>query len=178
MPRTLGYHVVKSGYGLWLPGDERGHWSDSWDTELGYIEPHMLHPGNPVRKRMAEERMTHPPVRLTSATIAAVAKALETCVERSQGGLSLVAGSIEATHMHLLIPYSGRDIHKTAKWIADQTTKAVHKHTPHKGPVWCKGKWCTYVFEREYWHNIRQYIERHNVRRGLSAVPYPFITPL
>jgi hypothetical protein len=27
MPNTIGYHIVKTGYGLWLPGDERGSWS-------------------------------------------------------------------------------------------------------------------------------------------------------
>ena len=31
----------------------------------------------------------------------------------------------------------------TAKWLADQTTKAIHGRTPHTGPVWCKGKWCS-----------------------------------
>ena len=56
MLRTIGFHIVISGYGLWLPGDERGHWSDAWDEELGFVEPHTLHAGDPVRKRMAEER--------------------------------------------------------------------------------------------------------------------------
>ena len=33
MPNTLGFHYVKSGYGLWLPGDDRGHWSEAWGRE-------------------------------------------------------------------------------------------------------------------------------------------------
>lgn len=174
MPQTIGYHLVKSCYGLWLPGDERGHWSDKWDEELGFIEPHMLHPGDPVRKRMAEERMKYPPVHMTPVMVSAVADALKQCVNRSHGGLRIVAATIEPTHMHLLIPYSGRDIHKTAKWIADQTTKAV-RETTHLHPLWCKGKWCSFVFDRSYWRNIKAYIERHNHRRGLSGAPYPFI---
>ena len=60
-------HVVISGYGLWLPGDGRGHWSEAWDDELGFIEPHTLHAGDPVRLRMAEERRKHTPVRLDEA---------------------------------------------------------------------------------------------------------------
>jgi hypothetical protein len=64
MRRTLGYHIVISGYGLWLPGDERGHWSEAWDEGLGFIEPHTLHAGDPVRLRMAEERRKHPVVKL------------------------------------------------------------------------------------------------------------------
>jgi hypothetical protein len=67
MGNTIGYHFVKSAYGLWLPGDERGSWSDAWDDQIGYCEPHTLHDGDPVRLRMAEERLKHPPVRFTRA---------------------------------------------------------------------------------------------------------------
>ena len=167
--------LVKSGYGLWLPGDDRGSWSEAWDREIGFVEPHMLHPGNPVRRRMAEERMKHPPVHLTEAMQQLVAAAIGECVNRSDGGLTITAASIESTHMHLLLPYSGRDIHKTAKWLADQTTKAVHRGMDRHGPVWCKGKWCSYVFEQSHLESTLQYIQRHNTRLGRPARPYPFL---
>jgi hypothetical protein len=175
MAKTLGYHYVKSAYGLWLPGDERGSWSAAWDDEIGFIEPHTLHPGDPARLRMAEERMLHPPVRLTDAMLAAVAEAIAQCVAKSAVGLAVAAASLDSTPMHLLIPYSGRDIEVTAKWLADQTTKAVHRRTSHAGPVWCKGKWCSFVFEPGHWDNAREYIERHNVERGRGQRPYTFV---
>ena len=105
-------------------------------------------------------------------------RAIGECVAKSNGGLAIAAMSIEPTHMHLLIPYNGRDIDVTAKWIADQTTKAVHRATAHDGPVWSKGKWRSFVFDAAYWANIGAYIHRHNERRGLPADPYPFITPI
>ena len=175
MANTLGYHYVKSCYGLWLPGDDRGSWSEAWDEEIGFIEPHTLHPGDPVRHRMAEERMKHPKVRLSSEMIDAVVTAIAECIANSAGGLTIVAAAIESTHIHALIPYSGRDIGKTAKWLADQTTKAVHAKTTHSGPVWCKGKWCSYVFDQSHWNSAIQYIERHNIRHGRTARPYPFL---
>ncbi len=171
--RTIGYHVVKSGYGLWLPGDERGSWSDAWDDMIGYVQPHTLHEGDPARTRMARERMQHDPVTLNEIMINTVISAIGTCAEQSQW--SIAAASIEATHTHLLISYSGRDIHTTVKWIADQTTKAVHRETQHQGPVWAKGKWCSYVFDESQWRNTIHYIQRHNVRRGLDARPYGFV---
>ena len=176
MSRTLGYHLVKSTYGQWLPGDERGHWSDAWDEKIGFVQPHMLHEGDPVRRRMAVERMKRPAVWMSDAMKAVVADAIEQCAAMSAGGLTIATATIEATHFHLLIPYSGRDIHKTAKWLADQTTKAVHRGTDHKGPVWCKGKWCTFVFDESHWQNVVEYIERHNVRRGLGRRPFSFVT--
>ena len=85
--------------------------------------------------------------------------------------------AIEPTHMHLLIPYSGRDIDVTMKWIAGQTIKSVHRATQQARPVWSKGKWRSFVFDVPYCANIGAYIRRHNERRGLPADPYGLITP-
>ena len=173
MPRTLGYHYVKSGYGLWLPGDFRGHWSEAWDQQIGYIEPHMLHAGDPVRLRMAEERMKHPPVRLTPQMIEVVAATIGQCARHSPWRVAALA--VQPTHLHLLLTYSPLDINRTCIWLAQQTTKAIHQQTDHQGPVWCKGHWCTFLFERAHWNNSVAYIERNNLRYGLPARPYAFI---
>ena len=175
MTRTLGYHLVKSAYGQWLPGDDRGSWSEAWDRMIGFIEPHKLHLGDPVRRRMAEERMKYPPVLLNTAMLEAVTDAIAECIETSESGLAIAAAAIESTHFHLLIPYSGRDIEKTTKWIADRTTKAVHGKTTHQTTVWCKGKWCAFVFEQDCWDNTMEYIEKHNLRRERGRKPYSFI---
>jgi REP element-mobilizing transposase RayT len=176
MPNTIGYHLVKSAYGLWLPGDDRGSWSESWDDQIGFIEHHNLNPADPVRLRMAQERMQHPPVAFTAAMIDAIANSIADCVARSNGGLTISAFAIEPTHMHIAIPYSGRDIDRTAKWLADRTTKSIHQQTNHTGPVWCKGKWCSFVFDDAYWQRIIDYIQTHNTRHGYHANPYPFIS--
>ena len=158
MARTLGYHYVKSAYGLWLPGDDRGSWSPAWDEEIGFVEPHTLHPGDPVRLRMAEERMKQPPVRLTEAMIAAVAGALAQCVAKSGGGLAVAAATIEPTHVHFLIPYSGRDIDITVKWLADQTTRPSITR-PARGPSVVQGQLVLVrLLDADRWDNVREYI--------------------
>jgi hypothetical protein len=173
MGRTIGYHIVISGYGLWLPGDERGHWSDTWDEELGLIEPHTLHSGDPVRKRMAEERQKHPPVRLDTSMQIVVANTIGRC--QGESDWQIAAASIEATHTHLLLTYTERDIDNTVKWLKDQMSKAIHRQTQHVGPVWCKGRWRSFIFDATIWCNTRRYIERHNERRGGGPRPYAFI---
>ncbi len=174
MHATIGYHFVKSTHGTSLPGDERGHWSETWDEQIGYIEPHMLHTGDPMRLRMARERMKHPEVRLTPQMIQVVVNTIAQCVEESPW--SIIAGSIERTHMHLLITYTTRDIHKSMKWFAQEMTKAIHGLTPHEGPVWSEGKWLQFIFDESHWRNTITYIERHNIRRGLDPRPYSFLT--
>ncbi len=166
----LGYHLVKSTYGMWLPGDDRGSWSSRWDQEIGYTEPHMLHPGDPVRLRMAQERMLHRPVVLDHLMSAAIERAIGQCAAASRWKVS--AGTIEPTHIHLLLTPGTDDIDKTCKWLAQQMTKAVHEETEHRGPVWAEGKWCTRIWVESAWHNVRKYIERHNVRKGLGVRPF------
>jgi REP element-mobilizing transposase RayT len=166
MSRTLGFHIVISGFGLWLPGDERGHWSEAWDDELGLIEPRTLHSGDPVRKRMAEERMTHAPVRLDAALRDVVAATLARCEAESHWRIA--AASVEATHTHLLLTYSPRDIDLTVKWLKDRFTKAIHRETPHTGPVWCKGRWRSFVYDEDVWRHTQRYIDRHSGRIHLA----------
>ena len=173
MANTLGYHLVKSTYGQWLPGDGRGSWSAAWDDQIGFYEPHHLHPGDPVRQRMAAERMRHPAVRLGDDALRVVADTIAECAAESTW--LVAACSIEPTHMHLQLTYSGRDIYATAKWLAQKITRAVHERTAHEGPVWCRGRWIGFIYDRATWGNTRRYIERHNERRGLGPRPHPFI---
>jgi hypothetical protein len=119
MGQTIGYHIVISGYGLWLPGDERGHWSEAWDAELGYIEPHTLHAGDAMRRRMAQERQKFPPTKLTACMQAIVTETLERCETESEWTFHAVA--IEATHAHLLMTRTRRDVDNVVKWLTDQT---------------------------------------------------------
>ena len=83
MGRTLGHHRVKSGYGQWLTGDSRGHWSEACDEQIGFVEPHMLHEGDPIRLRMAEERMKYAPVRWTNEINRVLADVIDHCQSNS-----------------------------------------------------------------------------------------------
>lgn len=163
MAQTIGYHIVISGYGLWLRGDERGHWSEAWDAEFGFVEPHILHVGDAVRRRMAQERQKFPPAKFTPRMREVLAATLERCEADSDSSFATTA--IEATHAHLLVTRTDRDIDNVVKWLKDQTTKAIHRQTPHQRPLWCKGRWRSFIFDERIWQNTKRYIERHNERR-------------
>jgi len=122
--------------------------------------------------------MKHSAVKLTEEMSAIVVDAITDCVEKSNGGLVIMAAAIEPTHMHLLLANTGRDIDVTAKWLADQTTKAVHRRTSHRGPVWTKNKWCDHIDNQEHWENAIVYIDDHNMRAGRGSRPYPFLAPI
>jgi hypothetical protein len=167
MPSTIGYHYVRSAYGLWLPGDDRGNWSEAWDELIGFTEPHTLHAGDPVRHRMAEERRAHPPVRWSPDMRIAIARSVEECA--AQSDWSIAALGIQATHLHLAITYTTRDIDGTAKWLGQQMTKAVHRGTTHAGPLFCKNHWLQFIYEPTHWDRLLGYINAHN--QAADGVP-------
>ena len=167
MSKILGYHWVKSGYGLWLPGDERGHWSSAWDEQIGYIEHHQLHEGDPIRKRMAEELLLYKPVRFSEEIRSVIKETLQLCQAKSDWSIATMA--IEETHIHVLLTPTKRDIDGVLKWLAQETTKAVHRLTSHPGPIWCHGRWRQYIDRQEHWDNTFDYVEAHNQRRGLAV---------
>ena len=60
------------------------------------------------------------------------------------------------------------------KWVAQEATRALHLFTSHTGPLWCEGRWIQFIFDDAHWQNTIEYIERHNVRRGVGPRPYIF----
>ncbi len=175
MSQTIGYHIVIAGYGLWLPGDERGFWSTKWDADVGLVEPHTLHPGDPVRLRISQERLLHPPNRLTPRMIEIVADTLASCAGASDWAVAALC--VLPTHSHLLLTPTERNIDNTIKWLKHRMTRALHDGTSYNGPVWCKGKWRSFLFDVDVWGSTQEYIENHNVGLGLGARPYPFVNP-
>ena len=117
--------------------------------------------------------MAHQPVRLDDGMISSVIEAIGQYAAESDW--TVVGASVESTHTHMLLTYTQRNIDNTVKWIKDQATKAIHRATAHTGPVWCKGKWRSFVFDDDVWSNTKTYIEKHNLRRRESARPYSFI---
>jgi len=178
MSSTLGFHVTKSTYGTWLPGDPRGSWSEAWSPSRGFYESHRFHEGDERRLDVAVGRVKHSVVLLNEEMISVIVRAITQCVGEPGGDLRIVAAAIEPTHMHLLIVNVGRDIDLTVKWLSDRTAKAVHRETSHAGRLWTKNKWCDHIDRPEHWENAIVYIDDHNIRAGRGSRPYAFLAPV
>ena len=156
---TIGYHIVKTAYGRWLPGDERGHCSSVWDEQIGQVTPRGFQQGHPALEQYARSRMAHPPVTISKPIHKAIEQSLRECEKVSAWSISALA--IEPTHMHLLVFGLACNPDSLCKWLAQQTTKHVHAVTSHVGPVWAKGKWCAHIQSEEHWLVAMEYINRH-----------------
>lgn len=177
MPPPLGYHVVKTAYGRWLPGDERGSWSEAWSAGRGFYGAHQFHAGDEARRMIATARMRYAPATLTEEVQCAVEHAVSDCVNSANGKLRIIAAAMEPHHMHLLIAFEGEHpVSSTVRWLFHKATRKVHATTSHTGPVWVKNHWCGEIENDVQWDNAIEYIEQHNVRAGRQRRPYSFLT--
>src|SRR3954466_10705002 len=107
----VGYHVIFSAYGFWLPNDPRGSWTDfvgSWElfrygpatktTETRSVA-HADH--DRAARRAAKQALKHPAVRFTEDQVRSVARGFAGYVERS--GLKIWACAIMPDHVHLVL---------------------------------------------------------------------------
>ena len=70
---VLGYHIILSAYGFWLPNDPRGSWSDfvaSWElfkfgpaTKVTGKRSYAHDPHDAATRRAAKAALKYPPVR-------------------------------------------------------------------------------------------------------------------
>lgn len=170
---VIGYHLVKTTYGTWLPGDARGHWSSIQDDDGRYIEHRKLHGGDEERRAHAQQQMKAPPTYLSAEMMTVIEEVLVECAASSEW--KIAAGAIEPTHLHLLITDCGRRMENTVTWLSHRLTMAIRKQTGFLGPLWTHGHWCETIADGSHWQNLIVYIENHNVRRGVGPRPYKFL---
>src|SRR6516164_2563135 len=108
---VLGYHVIFTAYGFWLPNDPRGSWSDfvgAWElfrfgpatkVETRRSVAHVPH--DSTLRRAAKQALNHPPVQFNGVQTRAVARGFANSIQR--GGVRVLACSILPEHVHMVI---------------------------------------------------------------------------
>lgn len=88
----------------------------------------------------------------------------------------VLALAIEATHFHLLTGplRGGESIGRFVGRLKGRTSSAVLNlpDNADRKRVWTSGYWKVFLFDDHGVEMVREYIENHNVRRGLAANPY------
>jgi hypothetical protein len=82
--------------------------------------------------------------------------------------------------VHILLGPVEEKIHKTAGRFKGTTSSALLALPANKGRehTWTARYWKVFLFDHVGVAVVKAYIEAHNLRRGLEASPYPWITPL
>src|SRR5438270_709844 len=108
----VGYHVIFSVYGFWLPNDPRGSWSDfvgSWDlfrygpaTKTTERRSLAYRAHDRAARLAAKGALKYPAVEFTGLQARAVARGFAAYVARA--GLPVWACAILPDHVHLVVP--------------------------------------------------------------------------
>jgi REP element-mobilizing transposase RayT len=184
-PLVIGYHLVWTAYGWWLPNDPRGSGSltvchDAL-KELGevHLGRKRIQPtGREVRQfyERAAQVLQHPLLTFNDEQRSIIAQAFGEVIEREQ--YTCYACAVMPDHTHILI----RKHKHTAEEMGDNLRQASraklvavgHRESTH--PTWVGGSvWSVFLDHPDEVRRTIGYIERNPIKIGLPAQKWSFV---
>lgn len=145
------YFVSWGTYGARLHGSPQPHVDRDHN---GYKHP--FPPTDPRREQNARERMNNGAVRLTIEERKVVEDAIRDVCERYGWTIHAVAPQSDHTHVVLTAFRDGEELREALKACA---SRALNKHF-RKRRWWAEGGSTKYMWERSYFLNAKNYVER------------------
>ncbi|GHT25539.1 hypothetical protein FACS18942_00740 [Planctomycetales bacterium] len=198
----IGYHIVISTYGFWLPNDPRGSGSNRvWSPQLQKFgeatKVHTTHsvahlaqtPAAWANNREAKTELKYPAVIFDGKQALAVVKGFEKAI--ADGGYDVFACSIMPEHVHLVcgtIPYNIVQVVRLLKQRATQelTAQGLHPNVHAVGvrancklpPVWGENFWKRFIYDENDLSDTIRYVENNPVKEGKKPQRWSFVKQL
>jgi REP element-mobilizing transposase RayT len=191
----VGYHVIFSAYGFWLPNDPRGSWSDfvgSWElfrygpaTKTAETRSLARRPHDRELRMEAKSALKYPPVRFTGLQARAVARGFAGYVERT--GLPVWACAVLPDHVHLVVGRPGMPVERLVIQLKGDATQQLMREGIHplarwtregeRPPkCWGRGQWKVYLDPEDVPRAIR-YVENNPLKEGKKRQDWSFVVP-
>ncbi len=193
----LGFHVILSAYGFWLPNDPRGSWSDFvWAWELFRYgaatkvdtRASVAHvPHDREARRAAKCALKHPAVRFTDRQIAVIGEGF--ALAANEGGYAIHAGAILPDHTHLVLGRQERSIGRVVGHLKSKASMALRRARCHpfeqhadgssRVPTcWAEDYWKVYIYTKEHLRGAVRYVENNPIKEGRALQHWGFVAPL
>jgi REP element-mobilizing transposase RayT len=191
----LGYHLIITAYGFWLPNDPRGSWSDfvgAWEllrfgratkTESRQSLASRQHD---IHTRVAAKKvLKYPEVHFTGIQARTIGDGFADLVQRN--GLKIWACSILPEHAHLVIARHRYKVEQIANLLKGAATKALIEEKVHPfenyhtkrdrlPKTWAQGKWKVFLdSEKDIFRAIR-YVEDNPLKEEKPRQCWSFVT--
>ena len=183
---VIGYHLIMTAYGWWLPNDPRGSTSRCVASDV-IAELGELHFG---RKRMqpasrevrefyerAAEVLRFPLLEFDQNTREAIAEAFNRCLVEQR--YTCYGCAILQDHVHLLIRkhrHLAEDmIQNLQQCSAERVRSQGLRGRDH--PVWVQGGWKVFLDEPDDIRRTINYIHRNPPKHRLAEQRWVFVTP-
>jgi REP element-mobilizing transposase RayT len=189
----VGYHIIFSTYGFWLPNDPRGSWSDfvgSWDLFRYGPATRTTERRSLARDRhdraarlAAKGALKYPSVQLTGVQARAVARGFAKYLRKL--GTDVWACAILPDHVHLVVgrlPMSVEQLVIQLKGAATRQLEAegIHPLARYKQPgqrvpqCWARGEWKVFLDPEDLPRAIR-YVEDNPRKEGKKRQHWSFV---
>lgn len=194
---VLGYHVIFSAYGFWLPNDPRGSWSEfvgSWDlflaggkaTKTDETCSLARRPHDRELRLTTKRQLKRPAVKFTGVQARAVGRGFAEYVCRS--GVPVWACTILPEHVHLVTGRFRLDVEQVVIQLKGEATQRLvaegihpfgHLTKPGARPpkCWGRGEWSVFLDTPEDIRRCIRYVEDNPVKEGKPRQAWPFLTP-
>jgi len=185
---VLGFHVIVSNYGFWLPNDPRGSWSEwigKWELlrfgKATKVETHrsVAHVKHDRTLRMeAKKALAYPEVHLTGRQAVAVAHGFD--LARKESAYVIHACAILPEHSHLIIGAAERSIGRIVGHLKGRATQAMIEEgvwPKDERPVWGRNCWKVFLFSEEDMRRASDYVERNPEKEGKRRQRWSFVVP-
>lgn len=194
---VLGYHLIISAYGFWLPNDPRGSWSEIVRNpklrefgEATKVTTHRSVARKPHDRRLrlaAKAALSYPAVTFNGVQARAIARGFGRYVEKS--GVTVWACATMPDHMHLVIARHRYDVEIIGNLIKGEATKrllaeGLHPFQDKKtedGVPPCFGRkwWAVFLDTEEDIVRSIRYVEDNPLKAGQRSQVgmWPFVVP-
>ena len=138
---VLGYHIIYSMYGFWLPIDPRGSWSEfvaSWElfryggpaTKVSDRRSHAWDEHDARKRLEMKQKLKYPPVVLTGEQARSVAHGFARVAAHS--GYEIHALSILPGHGHMVLGRHHYDVEQVVRRLKQAAGSHGAAHSLHR----------------------------------------------
>ena len=183
---VMGYHLIWTAYGWWLPNDPRGSMSQDIRVER-IAELGEAHYGRkavqPSRAELREfftaahDVLKHEPKTFTNDDIRFVGECLGELVRERE--YTCYACAVMPDHIHMLIRRH-RDNSETMLEIFQKSTRENLIASERRGPthpVWGGSGWKVFLSSRERMEQVVEYIWKNPIKQKMPPQEWAFVTP-
>ena len=180
---VLGYHIIFSAYGFWLPNDPRGSWSETirvYDllrfgpaTKVQTTRSVAHTPHDRALRMAAKQALKHKPVRFTGLQARAITRGFE--IASREHGYVFHALAILPDHAHLVMRAHPRPIDDLkAKATRQLSIESIHPFAddPRADETlpspWARNHWSPFVDTEAYLRKAIDYVTENPLRSGLK----------
>ncbi len=193
---VIGYHVILTSYGFWLPNDPRGSYSQfvgadhlfrfGKATTVSTRHSVAAAPHDHGLRLRAQRALQRAAVRFSGVQARAIARGFAYTTVRYD--LPVWACSLLPDHAHLVIGRTGRSIESIAAMLKADATRQLLQEGLHPFAedrqangripgIWAAGNWKVFLRSPREVRSRIVYAEQNPIKAGYRAQRWSFVKP-